>query len=911
MAEASNPDRIRRGIAQRLSLRQPQEDSLAMLERVATMMDDTLAAGGGTVELLAAIQAEHPQVESFERAFPSLAFALATGVGKTRLMGAFIAFLHLTGKSRNFFVLAPNTTIYDKLVDDFSRQSSPKYVFRGIAEFAQRPPIIVTSDNWKDGRGVRGSDLFGDEAIVNIFNIDRINRKDGTIRGFKETIGESYFDYLSRLPDLIMLMDEANRYRATAGFNAIADLNPKLGLELTATPKTVGARPVAFKNVIYDYGLGNAMADGFVKEPAVATRADFDARNHDHATIERFMLEDGVHYHEHVRTELDLYARQTGRRHVHPFMLVVAQDTNHARALREQIESDDFFNGAYRGRVIEVHSALRGEESDEAAARLVALEMSGETDIVIHVNKLKEGWDVTNLYTIVPLRASASDILTEQTLGRGLRLPYGERTGEETVDTLTVIAHDRFDEVIKKARETDSLVRVKTVTIGEDGDVTTAPQTVVAMPTAFEAAMTGDWPTELNDPRTADGERVRETSTPFVFEKPAERDVARATLDVIRTKYERELTGGVKALSTPEVQKAIAADVRRHRNQTREAQGTLEGVADDEPDIEALVAQVAANVASNTIDIPEIVVLPSREVNFWFDDFDLTGLQTVRFQPISDRLLIRTLREETQRELARPQGGAKEARVENYIVRHLIDYPEVDYDAHADLLYKLAGQMIGQLRSYLATEEDVENVALAHGPALAKLIFEQMRAHYRQTPAEYRAKLVRSFRALQPQQFATSLAKQLPLTRAADPLSATPGFTFYASRKSPYLWHKFQSDSERRFACLIDSEFERAVQRWLKPSRGQFQIEYQPGKAYEPDFVVETDTEKLIVEIKASNEMDDPIVAEKSRAARAWIGHANEFAEAGDGKRWRYALIPDNVMTESATLSGLLAAYGQ
>lgn len=76
---------------------------------------------------------------------------------------------------------------------------------------------------------------------------------------------------------------------------------------------------------------------------------------------------------------------------------------------------------------------------------------------MIDVNKLKEGWDVTNLYTILPLRASASDTLTEQTLGRGLRLPYGQRTGEEAVDTLTVIAHDRLDDVIKKACEADSL----------------------------------------------------------------------------------------------------------------------------------------------------------------------------------------------------------------------------------------------------------------------------------------------------------------------------------------------------------------------------------------------------------------------------------------------------------------------
>src|SRR5260370_17061824 len=90
--------------------------------------------------------------------------------------------------------------------------------------------------------------------------------------------------------------------------------------------------------------------------------------------------------------------------------------------------------------------------------KIIALEHDGKTEIVIHVNKLKEGWDVTNLYTIVPLRASASDILTEQTLGRGLRLPYGQRTGEEAIDTLTVIAHDRFDEIIKKAKSPGSPV---------------------------------------------------------------------------------------------------------------------------------------------------------------------------------------------------------------------------------------------------------------------------------------------------------------------------------------------------------------------------------------------------------------------------------------------------------------------
>lgn len=172
------------------------------------------------------------------------------------------------------------------------------------------------------------------------------------------------------------------------------------------------------------------------------TRADFRAGDYDKDSLEGIMLEDGVHYHEYVKSELELYARETGRRRVFPFMLVVAQDTLHAKQLRERIEADDFFGGSYKGRVIEVHSNTGREESDDAMARLVRLEEAGDTDIVIHVNKLKEGWDVTNLYTIVPLRASASDILTEQTLGRGLRLPYGERTGNEAVDTLTVIAHE-------------------------------------------------------------------------------------------------------------------------------------------------------------------------------------------------------------------------------------------------------------------------------------------------------------------------------------------------------------------------------------------------------------------------------------------------------------------------------------
>ena len=88
-------------------------------------------------------------------------------------------------------------------------------------------------------------------------------------------------------------------------------------------------------------------------------------------------------------------------------------------------------------------------------------------EIVIHVNMLKEGWDVTNLYTIVPLRAANSRTLVEQSIGRGLRLPYGKRVGVPAVDRLTIVSHDKFQEIVDDANRGDSIIRTGVV-IGRD-----------------------------------------------------------------------------------------------------------------------------------------------------------------------------------------------------------------------------------------------------------------------------------------------------------------------------------------------------------------------------------------------------------------------------------------------------------
>ena len=237
----------------RMSLRAPQTESLAILAQVADLLPMT--KDQDAVAALDAIKTLFPTVEDFERDFPSLCFALATGVGKTRLMGAFIAYLYQAKGIRNFFVLAPNLTIYNKLITDFTPGTS-KYVFQGISDFTFNHPEIITGDNYESGRGVRVEDrpegmqvqaLPGMDTIhINIFNISKINSevrggKAPRIKRLAEYIGQSYFDYLASLPDLVLLMDEAHRYRAAAGMKAINELKPIMGLELTATPFVEGS----------------------------------------------------------------------------------------------------------------------------------------------------------------------------------------------------------------------------------------------------------------------------------------------------------------------------------------------------------------------------------------------------------------------------------------------------------------------------------------------------------------------------------------------------------------------------------------------------------------------------------------------------------------------------------------------
>jgi type III restriction enzyme len=607
-------ERELRVIDGRLSLRTPQREALEVLANVAGSL--TLAKDANLAAALEAVRGISPTVEDFERSFPSLCFALATGVGKTRLMGAFIAYLYRVHGLKHYLVLAPNLTIYEKLKADFT-YGNPKFVFPGLGDIRDNL-VVITGDDWEDGRGVRERDLRGDTALhVNIFNVAKINSE---VRGgaaprmkrLHEVIGDSYFDYLSKLDDLVLLMDESHRYRAQAGAKAIEGLRPVLGLELTATPQVVqGTRVTRFKNIAYEYPLANAIRDGFVKVPAVATRANFKARDYDADALERLKLEDGMTLHERTKVELDAYAEHSGQKRVKPFVLVVAEDTTHASALRALMDSDAFCDGRYKGRVIEVHSNQTGEIKDESLQRLLRVEDPAEpTEVVIHVNKLGEGWDVTNLYTIIPLRAASSVNLVEQALGRGLRLPYGRRTGNDAVDTLTVVAHEHFDAIVQRAREPGSLVKAYREVL-LDRATATPVEKVRARPLLDEVAAT-----------------PLQQSVVAALSEPGS-DV---TWEQLRSPTQREVA-----------KKAV------HERLARSPEVLPLALDDREFDTSFETAVTA--ILGHSIGIPRVTLRPRGEARLEFQPFKV-NLGDFRPRPLAQEILVKQLQAERTRLVA-------------------------------------------------------------------------------------------------------------------------------------------------------------------------------------------------------------------------------------------------------------------
>jgi type III restriction enzyme len=656
-----------------------------------------------------------------------------------------------------------------------------------------------------------------------------------------------------------------------------------------------------------DYPLARAIEDGFVKEPAVVTQQNFDPSAHSAGALETIKLQDGVRVHEETKVHLLTYAQQTGEKLVKPFMLVIARDTTHAASLMANIESNNFFAGRYKGKVIQVDSSRTGAEEEEMIRRLLAVESYDEpTEIVIHVNMLKEGWDVTNLYTIVPLRAANARTLIEQSIGRGLRLPYGRKTGVDVVDRLNIIAHDKFQEVIDEAGRGDSPIRMQALVLTPDTGSGSSLKSISVQSTANAMLGTVAAGTQQVPGIQTGGQQYGSSAPATVLKTDEERQIAQVAMDVIaeisRERHDGQpLIASTQALTQASIQQQIT---QRVQERMLPKQGDL--LAAGASPVADVVQKTVAVLVEHTIDIPRILVKPKGPVKSGYKVFNL-DLSKMNFQPQDMALVGQGLK--TGKQVHYGQSSTVlESQLENYIVRELINYDDVSYDEHAELIYELSGQAVAHFKTYLKTDDELHNILGNYGKTIAENIHLQMALHYYEDISESEIVVSQGFTPLKQCAF-TAEGDILPLHQAPNEKGKIAQYVYGGFNKCAYPVQKFHSDTERVLACVL----ERDAVRWFRPVAGQFNIYYRSGAnqpEYVPDFVAATADCNLIIETKAAKDMDATDVKAKADAAATWCKNAKDYSQAQGGKPWKYLLVPHDAVAHNVTLTALAGRFG-
>lgn len=852
-----------------MSLRTPQEEALSYLDAISTHCDYK-RDDKENIEAAASEYSENNRKVRTKFDFPSFCYNMATGIGKTRLMGACIYYLYKTKGYKHFFIFAPGNTIYDKLRNE-SNPAHPKYIFKGLEAEMSRPRVWDGENYDQYPVKYEQGSLFVDqmsEIQLFIFNIGKIfNSKTDTqfnFHKFKETLGASFADVLAQFDDLVICMDEAHHYYAPASVKAINYLKPILGLEFTATPKSPS-------NVIYSYDVARGAAEGYLKIPVVMGRSNIAGYSQD--DIEEMKIRDGLTLHEHRKTVLREYCANNELDYVKPIVLIACKDTDHAKKIRALIDSDDFMNGKYKGKVIEIHSKQTGEESEENVRLLLSIEsVANPIEIVLHVYKLKEGWDVNNLFTIIPLNAAKSDILAMQTIGRGLRLPFGEQTGNEDLDTLDIVAHDHYRELVDEIRSSD-IFRYRDLdkTGVEDSES-------VDVSSTFEDGQLSFIDEVITSTGLKSFDQMRNPQT---------------QLEIYEAYVKNFMASQKKNRKSDNPNQLSLFDIAPEVMQTGETPGpqstgtdTVSTTPDTQsgkrPMTQEEFAKTVTEYSAKAISVPKILVQTTSEVKFnhfevkrTIQDFEIATAKIERFDAINQHLLTVVDAQALEVEDAR-----------NTLACMLLDsISELSYD-DADFIIDVVEQYLSQIPG---DEEEKKKIVRRYAGLIVNDIKKQIYTHMDRKTQDIHIvqKDLIVFR-----KFVKNVKKngQVRYDKPFTDRSNIKKYLFTGYKKSYYPANAFDSDTERQFSVILEEDPD--VIRWIKPPLNQLGLFWKAGQQYNPDFLVETTTGKYMVEVKALNEVNNEGVVSKACEGIRWCTFASTADP--DHKTWEYRLISDD-----------------
>ena len=435
------------------------------------------------------------------------AFKLATGAGKTKVMSLAVtwSYFHALRESESpmskyFVVIAPNLTVYERLKEDF-----------GEGRIFDSDPLIPSE--WRGDWNM--STVLQDEVsgvatggVLYLTNIHRLydpksrkGKKDAetydwmgppvskttaleTGKALRERItshkrvmvlndeAHHVWDPYSSWNDAIRYLHDTIRSRNGEGLSA--------QLDFSATPKDNAGN--LFKHIVCDAPLGEAVDAGIVKTPIIGVASKKMSEEPSDNAAYKYDMHLRLGYARWKKSYAEWEA--SGKR---ALLFVMCEDTSAADEITQRLNTDETFE-ELNGKTLNLHTNLKGKlkkigkgknariefvenekeisDEDMKALRKLSRQLDSSTSpylCIVSVLMLREGWDVRNVTTIVPLRpySSKANILPEQTLGRGLRrmTPPGQAN-----EVVTVIEHSAFTSLYQNELGQEGLPVVMTGT---------------------------------------------------------------------------------------------------------------------------------------------------------------------------------------------------------------------------------------------------------------------------------------------------------------------------------------------------------------------------------------------------------------------------------------------------------------
>ena len=794
-------------IAARLDLREPNREA---------------------VRTINAAVSEYYDVEEKQPPFEAVVDS-ATGVGKTYILaGAMELFAGAYG-IRDFVIVTPGRTILEKTKDNFT-PGHPKSLL-GPMSFQ---PVVITAENFATP-AMRAAMDDNTRVKVYLFTVQSLIRPETKsarrTHRFQEGLGTEFYGHLKNLEQLVVFADEHHAYYGPAFSKAVRDLDPWVLLGLTATPD----KKTPSDQIIFRYPLAAAIADRLVKTPVIVGRKDDRS---DSLT----KLTDGATLLKAKAAAVSAYSESTGKPGVNPVMLVVAKSIDDADEYGTILRSSEFFGGAYADAVLVVHS----DAPDEALAKLAEVEdASSPVRIIISVGMLKEGWDVKNVYVIASMRASVSEILTEQTLGRGMRLPYGQYTGVEILDTLEVVAHERYEDLLKKAGILNqAFIDYRTWAATR---VNAQGQTVAVTETVESGAI----PMLAGESDSAVKEALSDGRVAVVT--VAEQRTSEAEDAVAKMKRVIERNPDAPSIEVPLLRmSAVKCTFTLADITDTDAFRKLGHALASNPDSELSRTLVGARVVTGLDGIKRTELIRSSAADRIKSAPTLFPQDYLRSQLV-DMILMS------------PSVPAR--RKERAAVGPLMD-------AFFDGLGDKAGEVLSA------------NLERA-GARLIRLVMEEQR-RFQAKPSYTEVVELKDFSPTRITDRPVTDDRFGPFTRS----TAYGGW-----KRSMYSIAWFDSEPERRVANAVDDD--EGVQCWVRLHINDLPILWNSGgQEYNPDLIViDRDGIHWVVEVKMDKELNSADVVAKRDAAKRWVNHVS--ADSRVSVAWRYLLISESDIRES------------